>query len=77
MTTVSATHLILIPAYNPGPRLAGVVAEVLRHLGVTFGVLRKEKCTGDPVRRLGNDLLFQQMAEANIEQSRNLFSYLG
>ena len=25
-------------------------------LGVTFGVLRKEKCTGDPARRLGNDL---------------------
>ena len=36
-------------------------------LGVSFGVLRKEKCTGDPVRRLGNDLLFQQLAEANLE----------
>jgi len=34
-------------------------------------VLRKEKCTGDPVRRLGNDLLFQQMAEANIEQLKS------
>ena len=30
-------------------------------------MLRKEKCTGDPVRRLGNDLLFQQLAEANLE----------
>jgi Fe-S oxidoreductase len=30
-------------------------------------VLRKEKCTGDPVRRLGNDLLFQQLAESNLE----------
>ncbi len=27
----SPTHLVLLPAYNPGPRLAGVVAEVLRH----------------------------------------------
>jgi Fe-S oxidoreductase len=27
----------------------------------------EEKCTGDPVRRLGNDLLFQQLAEANLE----------
>src|SRR5262249_3427986 len=26
-----------------------------------------EKCTGDPVRRLGNDLLFQQLAESNLE----------
>ncbi len=29
--TVSATHLVLLPAYNPGPRLRAVVAEVLRH----------------------------------------------
>jgi len=29
--TPSPTHLVLLPAYNPGPRLAGVVAEVLRH----------------------------------------------
>jgi glycosyltransferase involved in cell wall biosynthesis len=27
----SPTHLVLLPAYNPGPRLPGVVAEVLRH----------------------------------------------
>ena len=30
-------------------------------------MLRKEKCTGDPVRRLGNDLLFQQLAQSNLE----------
>jgi Fe-S oxidoreductase len=40
---------------------------VLRHAGVTVGVLRKEKCTGDPARRLGNDLAFTQVAESNIE----------
>jgi Fe-S oxidoreductase len=39
----------------------------MRHLGTSFGVLRKEKCTGDPVRRLGNDLLFQQLAEENLK----------
>lgn len=27
----SATHLVVLPSYNTGPRLAGVVAEVLRH----------------------------------------------
>jgi glycosyltransferase involved in cell wall biosynthesis len=27
----SATHLVLIPAYNPGPRLADTVADALRH----------------------------------------------
>jgi Fe-S oxidoreductase len=55
-------------AYDPqGREIVLALVEVLRYLGVTFGVLRKEKCTGDPVRRLGNDLLFQQMAEANFE----------
>jgi glycosyltransferase involved in cell wall biosynthesis len=29
--TVSTTHLVLLPAYNTGPRLRDVVAEVLRH----------------------------------------------
>lgn len=29
--TVSTTHLVLLPTYNTGARLAGVVAEVLRH----------------------------------------------
>jgi Fe-S oxidoreductase len=56
-------------SYDPqGREVVLALARVLRHLGITFGVLRREKCTGDPARRLGNDLLFQQMAEANIEQ---------
>lgn len=42
------------------------LVRVLRHLNVTFGVLRKEKCNGDPARRLGNDLLFTTLAEENI-----------
>lgn len=31
MPVFSTTHLVLLPSYNTGPRLAGVVAEVLRH----------------------------------------------
>jgi Fe-S oxidoreductase len=55
-------------AYDPrGREIVLALVRIMRHLGVTFGVLRKEKCTGDPVRRLGNDLLFQQLAEANLE----------
>jgi Fe-S oxidoreductase len=55
-------------AYDPrGREIVLSLVQVMRHLGVTFGVLRKEKCTGDPVRRLGNDLLFQQLAESNLE----------
>jgi Fe-S oxidoreductase len=53
--------------YDPkGREIILALVRVMRHLGVTYGVLRKEKCTGDPVRRLGNDLLFQQLAESNL-----------
>ena len=55
-------------AYDPqGREIVVALARVLRHAGVTFGVLRKEKCTGDPARRLGNDLAFSQVAEQNID----------
>ena len=42
-------------------------AAVMKHLGTSFGVLKKERCTGDPVRRLGNDLVFSQLAEQNLQ----------
>jgi Fe-S oxidoreductase len=55
-------------AYDPqGREIVLALARVMRHAGVTFGVLKKEKCTGDPARRLGNDLAFTQVAEQNIE----------
>ena len=58
-------------AFDPqGRETVLALARVLRHLGVSFGVLRKEKCTGDPARRLGNDLAASQAAEENIETLR-------
>ena len=58
-------------AYDPqGREIILSLVAVMRHLGVTFGVLRKERCNGDPARRLGNDLLFSQLAEPNIEHIR-------
>ncbi len=54
--------------YDPkGREIVSAFARVMNHLGTSYGVLKKEKCTGDPVRRLGNDLVFQQLAEANLE----------
>jgi len=54
--------------YDPqGRDIISSFAQVMNHLGTTFGVLKKEKCTGDPARRLGNDLVFQQLAEENLE----------
>jgi Fe-S oxidoreductase len=58
-------------AYDPaGRETIMALVKVLRHLQVTFGVLKKEKCNGDPARRLGNDLLFNTLAEENIETIR-------
>jgi Fe-S oxidoreductase len=54
--------------YDPkGREIVADFARVMNYLGTSYGVLRKEKCTGDPVRRLGNDLVFQQLAESNLE----------
>ena len=58
-------------AYDPrGREIVSAFAEVMRHVGASFGVLKKEKCTGDPARRLGNDLVFGQLAESNLEALR-------
>jgi Fe-S oxidoreductase len=54
--------------YDPkGREIVAAFARVMNFLGASYGVLKKEKCTGDPMRRLGNDLLFQQLAEENLK----------
>jgi len=43
-------------------------AELLHIAGVKFAVLGTgETCTGDPARRLGNEFLFQMLAQQNVE----------
>jgi Fe-S oxidoreductase len=58
-------------SFDPnGRKILLALVDVLRHVGVTFGVLRQEKCSGDPVRRLGNDYLFGELAQGNLENIR-------
>ena len=40
--------------------------EILRARQVKFGVLSKERCTGDPAKRTGNEYMFQELANGNI-----------
>ncbi|MGZ8635802.1 MAG: heterodisulfide reductase-related iron-sulfur binding cluster [Actinomycetota bacterium] len=48
--------------------ISRAVVEVLRHAGVSFAILGpRELCTGDPARRMGNEYLFQTLAERNVE----------
>ena len=42
--------------------------DILRARHVRFGVLSKEQCTGDPAKRTGNEYMFQELANANIEE---------
>lgn len=44
--------------------------DILRAKGKTFGVLSKEKCTGDPAKRTGNEYMYQELANDNIENLR-------
>jgi Fe-S oxidoreductase len=44
------------------------VATLLHEAGVSFAILGEgETCTGDPARRIGNEFLFQLMAQQNVE----------
>lgn len=41
---------------------------LLKKAGVKFAILgTEEQCTGDPARRIGNEYLYQTLAQANIE----------
>jgi Fe-S oxidoreductase len=44
--------------------------EILGTRGVRFGVLAKERCTGDPAKRTGNEYMFQELANGNIADLR-------
>ncbi len=44
--------------------------EILRAKQVRFGVLSKERCTGDSARRSGNEYIYQGLAQANIADLR-------
>jgi Fe-S oxidoreductase len=41
--------------------------DILRARGVTFGVLEKEACNGDPAKRTGNEYMFQELANQNVD----------
>ncbi len=44
-------------------------AKILKKAGIDFACLAKEEmCNGDSARRLGNEYLYQSMAQANVEQ---------
>ncbi|HYZ14031.1 MAG TPA: (Fe-S)-binding protein [Actinomycetota bacterium] len=48
--------------------ISQAVARLLQRAQVSFAILGpRELCTGDPARRIGNEYLFQTLAERNVE----------
>lgn len=46
--------------------------KILNHLGINFAILGMEEgCCGDPARRVGNEYLYQILAQTNIETFKN------
>lgn len=49
-------------------RVAVAMVKLMKAAGVNFGILgTEEKCCGDSARKLGNEYLFQSLAQENIE----------
>ena len=49
-------------------RVSRALVEILQAAGVSFAILgTEETCTGDSARRLGNEYLFQMLAQQNVE----------
>ncbi|RLC02305.1 MAG: (Fe-S)-binding protein, partial [Deltaproteobacteria bacterium] len=48
------------------------LVKILQKAGIDFAILGvEEKCTGDFARRVGNEMLYQMMAQENIETLNN------
>ncbi|TAH05715.1 MAG: (Fe-S)-binding protein [Sphingobacteriales bacterium] len=53
-------------------KITRAFASILQELKINFAILGKEEaCTGDPVRRAGNEFMFQMMAYQNIQLLNN------
>ncbi|RMF92785.1 MAG: (Fe-S)-binding protein [Nitrospinota bacterium] len=54
--------------FDRNVRTTIALAKILQRAGVDFAILGEEEtCSGDPARRLGNEYLFQMLAQQNIE----------
>ncbi|MEO5996517.1 MAG: (Fe-S)-binding protein [Chitinophagaceae bacterium] len=53
-------------------KITKAFVSILNKVGINYAILGKEElCTGDPVRRAGNEFMFQMMAYQNIQILNN------
>jgi len=54
-------------------QVTSAIAKILDVAGISWGILgRDEKCCGDSLRRLGNEFIFERMAEENIKMFQEM-----
>jgi len=59
-------------SYDPhGQDVARAMRKVLDAAGVTWGVLARETCCGEPARRAGNEYLYMELSEKVIDSFRS------
>ena len=49
-------------------KIAVSMVDILEKAGVSFGILKESRCTGDPAKQMGNEFLFNELAMQNIEE---------
>ncbi|MBW2120751.1 MAG: (Fe-S)-binding protein [Deltaproteobacteria bacterium] len=58
-------------AYEPDLHMLGrSLIRLFQYSGIDFGVLESETCCGEPARRMGDEALFQELAEQNTNRFR-------
>lgn len=53
-------------------KIARAMVGILLKAGVSFGILKDPRCTGDPAKQMGNEFLFREFAKDNIEELASL-----
>ncbi|HNU71658.1 MAG TPA: (Fe-S)-binding protein [Thermodesulfobacteriota bacterium] len=48
--------------------VARATVQVLNRAGVSFGILENGRCCGDPGRQIGNDFMYSELAQQNIDE---------
>jgi len=52
--------------------IARAMVRILQASDLSFGILEHARCTGDPAKQIGNELLFVELAQQNIEEFETL-----
>ena len=68
ISSISSGSVALRPSIRARRRWRERPCSCCKKAGVNFAVLGKEEtCTGDPARRIGDEFLFQERAQTNVE----------